>query len=80
MSEHQIRIKAFGMVAEKIGQSEMAWPHPGHTQELVRQLLVRFPALEGIKFSLAINKKVITTAAEIPLGGEIALLPPFSGG
>lgn len=75
-----IHIKAFGMVAEKIGKSELTLVHTGDSAELLEALLVKFPALETLKFALAINKKIINGTQGIPENAEIALLPPFSGG
>lgn len=75
-----IHIKAFGMVAEKIGTIELTMDHYQDSEALLDALQVRFPALKSIKFSLAINKKLISIKQEIPENAEIALLPPFSGG
>ena len=75
-----ITIKAFGMVAEKIGTSELELENPGSVEILKNQLKEQFPGLEGVKFSFALNKKMLSSDAEIPQKAEIALLPPFSGG
>jgi molybdopterin converting factor small subunit len=75
-----IHIKAFGMVAEKIGTSELAMDHSGNSDELLHSLLLRFPELKTVKFTLAVNKKLVNGKQGIPENAEIALLPPFSGG
>lgn len=75
-----IHIKAFGMVAEKIGETEMTLNHTGDSTELLDALLIKFPELKTVKFTLAINKKIVNGNQEIPENAEIALLPPFSGG
>jgi molybdopterin converting factor small subunit len=75
-----IHIKAFGMVAEKIGLPELTLDHSGNSTELLAALLVKFPELKALKFTLAINKKIVNVNQEIPENAEIALLPPFSGG
>lgn len=75
-----IHIKAFGIVAEKIGTSELVLAHSGDSTKLLDVLLAQFPELKSVKFSLAINKKLVTGHQEIPADAEIALLPPFSGG
>lgn len=75
-----IHIKAFGMVAEKIGLPELEIDHSGDSAELLDALLVKFPELETVKFTLAINKKIVNGNQGIPENAEIALLPPFSGG
>lgn len=75
-----IHIRAFGMVAEKIGAQSLEMNNPGSTQALREQLFVRFPELKTVKFSLALDKKMIQVDTEILDGIEVALLPPFSGG
>lgn len=75
-----IHIKAFGMVAEKIGTAELTMDHFQDSGSLLDALKLKFPELQSIKFSLAINKKLISAKQEIPENAEIALLPPFSGG
>ncbi|HSF55786.1 MAG TPA: MoaD/ThiS family protein [Algoriphagus sp.] len=75
-----IHIKAFGMVAEKIGTAELTMDHFQDSGCLLDALKLKFPELQSLKFSLAINKKLISAKQEIPENAEIALLPPFSGG
>jgi molybdopterin synthase sulfur carrier subunit len=75
-----IHIKAFGMVAEKIGSAELTLDYLKDSDELLEALRAKFPELKSVKFSLAINKKMITGKQDIPEDAEIALLPPFSGG
>ena len=76
----QIKIKAFGMIAERMGQEEILIPNPGSTELLLQKLYQDFPQLESMKFSLAVNKKLCTEPTAIPHEAELALLPPFSGG
>lgn len=75
-----INIKAFGMVAEKIGTQSLEMENPGSTAILKIQLFEQYPELKTIKFSLALDKKMLQSDTEIADGNEIALLPPFSGG
>ncbi|WP_373522880.1 MoaD/ThiS family protein [Aquiflexum sp.] len=75
-----IKIKAFGMVAEKIQTNEMELQYMPDTEVLLGFLHQQFPDLKHIKFSLAVNKKQAVGKTIIPLGAEVALLPPFSGG
>lgn len=77
---NSIHIKAFGMVAEKIGTAELTMDHFQDSDALLDALNHKFPELKSIKFSFAINKKMISVKQEIPENAEIALLPPFSGG
>lgn len=75
-----IHIKAFGMVAEKIGKDALQLENPGTTEALKTLLFEQFPELEAMKFSLAVNKKMIQGDSELEAEVEVALLPPFSGG
>ncbi len=68
------------MVAEKIGSAELTLENPGTLLALKNQLATRFPELKEMKFGFALNKKMLTSDSVIPVGAEIALLPPFSGG
>lgn len=77
---HLIHIKAFGMVAETIGSDSLEMENPGSSAVLKRQLVEQFPGLKSMKFSLALDKKMIQADTDISQGKEIALLPPFSGG
>ena len=73
-------IKAFGMVAEEIGQSEIWLDSVSNTQELLAILKERYPGLEGMKFSLAVDKELVSENQKIDGAREVALLSPFSGG
>ena len=75
-----IHIKAFGMVAERIGTTDLEMAYCPDSEGLLDLLRTNFPELTTTKFSLAINKKLISGNQEIPENAEIALLPPFSGG
>ena len=78
--DQNISIKAFGMIAEKIGAGELELENPGTLEALRENLCEHFPDLQSAKFGFAINKKLLQGDAEIPDGAEVALLPPFSGG
>ena len=76
----RIRLKAFGMLAEKIGADSLEIQNPGSSEVLRRQLLQQFPALQSLTFRMAMDRKIIQVETDISAGQEIALLPPFSGG
>lgn len=76
----KIHIKAFGMITEKIGKASIEVENPGTSLALKKQLEAQFPGLKSMKFSLAVDKKMIQEDTDISQGKEIALLPPFSGG
>lgn len=75
-----IRIKAFGMLAEKMGTDSLEIENPGSSEVLKQQLLKQFPELKQMTFRMALDRKLLQTDTDISQGQEIALLPPFSGG
>lgn len=78
--EHKFEVKAFGMIAEKIGTDSIQVSGIETIDELKIYLNEQFPNLKDMKFSIALDKQIIQDALEIPAGSEVALLPPFSGG
>ncbi|EKB50331.1 molybdopterin converting factor, subunit 1 [Cecembia lonarensis LW9] len=78
--KNKIKVIAFGMVAEKMQTAELQLEGIPSTDVLRGYLYQQYPGLEGIKFGIAINKKLTSGNQIIPHEAEIALLPPFSGG
>lgn len=78
--EQKISVRAFGMIAEKIGSGQIQLTEISTVEELRDSLFEKFPDLKNMKFSIAINKQLVSGNAPIPADSEIALLPPFSGG
>jgi len=76
----RIRLKAFGMLAEKIGADSLEIENPGSSEALRRLLLQQFPVFQSLTFRMAVDRKLIHEETDISAGQEIALLPPFSGG
>jgi molybdopterin converting factor small subunit len=76
----RIRLKAFGMLAEKMGTDSLEIENPGSSEVLKQQLLSQFPELKGMTFRMALDRKLLQADTDISQGQEIALLPPFSGG
>ena len=80
MQNTQIKILAFGMVAEALKQDELWIQSAKDTEALLQQLKVQFPMLREIAFSVAINREVKHENTLLTTEEEVALLPPFSGG
>ena len=80
MTLTSIRVIAFGMIAEKIKTNQLDLEYMPDTEMLLGYLYQQYPDLQHTKFSIAINKKMVIGKTFIPLGAELALLPPFSGG
>lgn len=78
--EKTIKVRAFGMIAEKIGSGQIELSEISSIEDLRTFLFGKFPDLKNMKFSIAVNKQLASGNMLIPDGSEIALLPPFSGG
>lgn len=76
----RFKIKAFGMLTEKLPAAEFDFPVYASTSELVENLENEYPGLKGAKYSLAVDKQIIHDKQALNGNEEIALLPPFSGG
>ncbi len=79
----KIKIKAFGIAAEKCGRKEWEQSFPDQLllSELRSILSSDFPALSQIiNHSLALNQAYIHEDIVLKDGDEIAIIPPVSGG
>lgn len=70
----------FGILEEVTGQKILKADNFQSTDDLVRSLKDKIPALNDYTFQIAINQEVVTEDTTISPGDEIAFLPPFSGG
>lgn len=75
-----LTVKAFGMVAEKLPGQQFSFPHQKDTEAFLENLYLEYPQLKDVKFSLAVNRKLVNKKTVLQGNEEIALLPPFSGG
>ncbi len=76
----KINILCFGQLAEIVGKSSMTLVDISDTDALKNHLQQRFPTLEEMTFSIAVNKQLIQQNTILKPDDEVALLPPFSGG
>ncbi|KAA3620268.1 MAG: MoaD/ThiS family protein [Flavobacterium sp.] len=73
-------IKYFGLLAEVTScREESLSISPSTVNELLEVLCDKYPGLKEKDFRVAIDQKLVSEDTPIT-GGEIALLPPFSGG
>lgn len=75
-----MKIKVFGLIAEKLNAQELEIEAVPHTEELRRILLQKFPTLKGIEFAVAVDREIVSGPTPLDEDREVALLPPFSGG
>lgn len=80
MREKLLKIKTFGVVAEKTGTGNLIIPFVDNSDKLYLLLLEKHPQLEGVKFAIAVNRQIVHQNTLLAQNDEIALLPPFSGG
>ena len=78
--DEQIKILAFGILAEKMQTNVLFFSMPVDTDTLMKDLKKAYPSVDKLKFSIAINKKIISENTPLHREDEVALLPPFSGG
>lgn len=76
----EIHLLAFGQIAEITGKSSWKMDGIKDSNELIKNLEEKFPPLVKMKYSIAVNKKVIQENTTINENDTVALLPPFSGG
>lgn len=74
----EIRIIAFGRIAEITGKELMLTA--SDTDTLKQQLAGKFPQLSGMKYAIAVNKKMTEGNTELNTNDTVALMPPYSGG
>lgn len=76
----EINILVFGQIADITSQTEFKISGVKDTDELNKKLAELFPAVIDIKYSVAVNRKVVQMNTALKQDDTVALLPPFSGG
>ena len=79
----QLKIKAFGITREIIGQKEsmVELADGSSVLTLKAELEARFPDLKGLKsLFIAVNNKYEEDGAKLNENDEIALIPPVTAG
>ena len=75
----QIAIITFGQIAE-LSSAKIILENVHDTDTLQQRLVEVYPALQNIKYAIAVDKKIVSGNTVINETSAIALLPPFSGG
>lgn len=76
----EIHLLAFGQIVEITGKSSWKMAGIKDTADLIHNLEEEFPGLIKMKYSIAVNKKIIQHNTVLIESDTVALLPPFSGG
>ncbi len=76
----KLKIKYFGVLAEVTNceQEELEFANTS-VNDLIEQLFEKYPGLKAKDFQIAQNNEIVVKSGNL-IEGEIALLPPFSGG
>jgi molybdopterin converting factor small subunit len=76
----KINLLFFGQAADITGKADLRFSGITNTLELHEKLIENFPALQTIKFSIAVNRKIVRENTILNNEDTVAILPPFSGG
>ena len=76
----EINLLSFGQIADITCRDTLKIPDVKNTNELIEFLIKAWPQLQPIKYSIAVNKKIIHENTQLRDGDTVGILPPFSGG
>jgi sulfur-carrier protein len=76
----QVQVSLFGQLTEITGNNTIVVNDVPDTDELVKAVNKLYPAMAGIKYIIAVDKKTIRENTALYTLTSVALLPPFSGG
>ncbi len=74
-----MEVLLFGMIAEKAGATTIIVA-PGSLGELRSMLQQRIPDLAGMRYAIAVDRRIVPDDMSLTGSEEIAVLPPFAGG
>ena len=75
-----MEIILFGQLRDIAGSNRITVDAITDTNELKKELHLKYPGFANTKYAIAIDKKIISKTVPLNAESEIALLPPFSGG
>ena len=70
----------FGQLTDIAGNDTIIVDDVSDTDELVQAVNILYPAITGIKYIIAVDKKAIQVNTTLNQKSTVALLPAFSGG
>jgi sulfur-carrier protein len=73
-------ILAFGQIASVTGNQFEIQGKNMDTDSLQNDLQKKYPALAEMKYTLAVDKKIVNKNVSLNGNETVAILPPFSGG
>lgn len=75
-----MKITLFGQLTDITGSNSIAVETVQDTDALVKAVNTLYPAMAGVKYIVAVNKKAVNSNTIINETSDLAFLPPFSGG
>jgi molybdopterin synthase sulfur carrier subunit len=75
-----VHIFLFGQLTDIAGGNKIVVNDVSDTDQLVKAVNTLFPAMAGIQYLVAVNRKTIQANTVLDETTSVALLPPFSGG
>jgi molybdopterin converting factor small subunit len=76
----KISVLPFGKLADILAPQEWALEELATAGAVRLKLESEFPALKGMRYLIAVDKKIADDDRLLEEGSVVALLPPFSGG
>ena len=76
----KVKILPFGKLADILGTQDRAMEDVSTAGEVRLKLEAEFPALKGMRYLIAVDKKIAAEDSVLREDSVVALLPPFSGG
>lgn len=76
----EINVLVFGQITDITGKGSLKISDVADTDGVIQKLQERFNGLNAVKFSIAVNKKIIRANTVLKNEDTVAILPPFSGG
>lgn len=75
----EINVITFGQLRDLLGEN-IILNDVDDTNSLSERLKEKFPKLSGMKYVIAVDKKIVNENISLNKDCVVALLPPFSGG
>lgn len=76
----QVNIKLFGQLTDIVGTDSVTMENIQDMETLEKILHTIYPALLHSTFTMAVDKKIVSSNTILTDQCTVALLPPFSGG
>lgn len=76
----EIEVISFGKIAEIIKIKKLILNSIVDTDDFRNYLEETYPALNNMKYKLAVDKQIVQENCKLKDGSVVAIMPPFSGG